>query len=169
MKCISLQEKLKMEKKQRNEFVQKFTIIFPIGLLAISFFFLQALLSSRDINVARFISIVLFSLTIPLLALEISVRRYWMFYGYRPVSKLHTFICHIMMINLFIVIAALITCLWGISWIFGLIFLLSSVFALVLIVLYSDQYDSIENALRPKAEIVNQPPQQSSFKSDKDE
>jgi len=72
-----------------------------------------------------------------------------------------------MMINVFIVIVALITCLWGISWIFGLIFLLSSVFALVLIVLYSDQYEAIEKASKPKAEIVNQPPQQSNSKSDK--
>ena len=167
MKCISLQERPKMEKKQRDEFIQKFTIIFPVGLVAISLIFLQALLSSSDINVPRFISISLFCLTIPLLALEISVRRYWMFHGYRPVSKLLTFISNTMMINVFIVIVALITCLWGISWIFGLIFLLSSVFALVLIVLYSDQYEAIEKASKPKAEIVNQPPQQSNSKSDK--
>src|SRR5438132_11718435 len=111
-----------MEKKPLTEFNRHVNILFPTGLMAIVLILLQALISTSHLNIPQSISMLIFSISIPLLALEIVARRYQQMIGYSPVSKLHTWTGYVVRINYFLVIAGVGACLWGARWLFAILF-----------------------------------------------
>ncbi len=120
---------------EQNEKANRVGIVGASGLIGISLIILQGLLSAISLDVPQFISLVAFSLSIPLLTCFIITAQYEISYKVqiRFWSDLLTYFFVVGFITTIIGVNAAI---WHVSWIIGLVFLSASILALLVFLGY---------------------------------
>jgi len=115
------------------------------GLIAISFIILQDFISTDKLDIAEFISIVAFSVSLPILGGVLSFYQLWVRDEYYYMTRLSNLIEYqVSMVGIAFSIIGVIAAFWHVSWIAGLIFTLATLIMLIFHYIYLDSANSEE-------------------------
>jgi hypothetical protein len=126
-----------MQKLRSDQYAVNLSNFYAGGLSAVDLVFLQAFLSLSTLNPLQVVSVIAFSIALPLLAGMLTVNMIEHYYPYRRLkSRAVHFIQALFVVGIIADIIGVDTALWSITWIVGAVFIGAFVTSIIVYGIY---------------------------------
>lgn len=133
------------KKVQTQENIVRFRMSILGGLIAISFIILQDFISTDKYDIPEFISLIAFSISLPLMGGIMFFNNIWVrdkYYSKNKVVDLLNSVCPI--VGIVCSIIGIAGTFWHMSWIAGLIFVIIAIIMLTFVLIYGKEVMKLE-------------------------
>ncbi len=137
---------------EKDKIDNTYLILYSTGLIAISLIILQDFISTGVSDIPIFISLIAFSIALPLLVGAVILYRVQVEYGYHSYSVRYVIAVVTSVLGLFCALIGIDATFWHISWIAGIVFLVVTIVTFLIFGSAMPPYEEVERLKREEAE-----------------